>query len=78
MAVGHWNKLPRGCGGVQGQVGWGLGEPDLVGSSSAHGRTGWALRSLPSHSVIHTIILSVYLNVFSSRLVSCDAYDELT
>ena len=27
-------------GGAQGQVGWGPGQPDLVGGSPAHGR-GW-------------------------------------
>jgi len=32
--VRHWNRMPRqvGCpnsGGIQGQVGWGPGQPDL-------------------------------------------------
>lgn len=26
------------CGGVQSQVGWGPGQPDLVGGSPAYGR----------------------------------------
>ena len=40
--VRHWNRLPREGypipGGIQGQVGWGPGQPELVGGSSAHGR----------------------------------------
>ena len=38
------------CGDIQGQVEWGLGEPDLVFGNPAHGRgigTGCSLRSLP-------------------------------
>jgi len=35
--------VQRGCGcpipeDVQGQVGWGLGQPDLMGGNPAHGR----------------------------------------
>ena len=38
-----WHRLPReavGCpipGGIQGQVEWGLGQSDLMGSSPPHG-----------------------------------------
>ena len=28
----------RSCGGVQSQVGWGPGQPDLMGENSVHGR----------------------------------------
>ena len=42
-----------GCpipGGTEGQVGWGPGQPELVGGSPAHGRagSGCALSSLPT------------------------------
>jgi len=42
-------------GGVQGQVGWGPGQPYLVGGSPVHARgnqNGQALRSLPSQIFI--------------------------
>ena len=39
-----WCPIP---GGAQGQVGWGPGQPELVGGSPVHG-TGWAVRSLPT------------------------------
>jgi len=49
-----------GCpipGGIQGQVRWGPGQPDLVGGNPVYNRglgTGWSLRSFPkpSHAVI--------------------------
>ena len=41
-AVRHWHSCPdSGCpipGGIQSQVGWGPGQPQLVGSGPAHGR----------------------------------------
>ena len=41
--VRHWHELPRETAGApsleaQGQVGWGPGQPELVGGSPAHGR----------------------------------------
>ena len=44
-AVRRWHCCPESCGcpipaGTQGQVGWGPGQPELVGGSPAHGR-GW-------------------------------------
>ena len=33
---------------AQGQVGWGPGQPDLVGGSSVHGRTAGTKRTLKS------------------------------
>jgi len=47
--VTHWNRLARelvscGCpltGSVQGQVGQGFEQPDLVESILAHGSGGW-------------------------------------
>ncbi|XP_051493829.1 GPN-loop GTPase 2 isoform X1 [Apus apus] len=44
-----------GCpipGSVEGQVGWGLEQPGLVGGVPAHagGGTGWSLRSLPTQT----------------------------
>ena len=42
--VRHWNRLPREAvdapipGSVQGQVGWGFGQPGLVEGVPAHGR----------------------------------------
>ena len=48
-----WCPIP---GGAQGQVGWGPGQPELVGGSPAHGRgwgwVGFELPSNPNHSVI--------------------------
>ena len=47
-----------GCpvpGGVQGPVGRGPGQPELVGGRPACGSgagTGWALRSLPSETIL--------------------------
>ena len=41
-AVRCWHSCPESCGApsleVQGQVGWGPGQPELVGDSPAHGR----------------------------------------
>ena len=43
-AVSDWHKLPRASvgapslGSVQGQAGWGFGQPGLVGGVPAHGR----------------------------------------
>ena len=41
-ATAHWDaQRCCGCripGGAQGQVGWGLGQPELVGGSPDHGR----------------------------------------
>lgn len=42
-------------GGVQGQVVWSLGQPDLVGGISAYGRgvrTRWSLVSLPPQAIL--------------------------
>jgi len=39
----------------QGQVGWGLGQPDLVSGNPAHCRgvrTGRALKSLPTQGIL--------------------------
>lgn len=42
----HWRCCPESCGcpfseGAQGWVGWGLGQPELVGDGqAAHGRGG--------------------------------------
>jgi len=55
-AVRHWHSCPGKLwcpipGGAQGQVGWGPGQPELVGGSPTHGRGGeaeWALRALPT------------------------------
>jgi len=56
--------LPRGCGcpipgGVQGQVGWGPGQPDLVsdvevGGPACSRRVGawWSLRSFPTQAIL--------------------------
>ena len=42
-------------GGVQGQVGWGLGQPELVGGSPAHSNgfgTRWSIRSLATQTIL--------------------------
>ena len=42
-------------GGVQGQVEWGSGQPDLASDNPAHGRgygTGWTLRSFPTKTIL--------------------------
>ena len=46
-----WCPIP---GGAQGQVGWGPRQPELVGGSPAHGWGwgGWALRSLPTQTIL--------------------------
>jgi len=42
--VRHWHRLPRevvdapSLGGVQGQVGWGSGQLQLLGGNPAHGK----------------------------------------
>jgi len=53
--VRPWHCCPEGCGcpipgGAQGQVGWGPGQPELVGGSQpmAGVGAGWALRTLPT------------------------------
>jgi len=44
MVVSHWYRWPKGScgchihGGVQGQVGWGPGQPDLMVGNPAHSR----------------------------------------
>ena len=43
--------------GIQGQVGWDSGQPDLVAGNPAHGRGGWnciisKVPSNPNHSMI--------------------------
>jgi len=53
-----WCPIP---GGAQGQVGWGSGQPELVGGSPAHGRgwgsVGFEAPSNPNHSVIQKGLL---------------------
>ena len=49
-AVRHWHSCPEKlwcpiAGGAQGQVGWGPGQPEMVGGSPAHG-TGVGLGGL--------------------------------
>ena len=60
-AVRRWHSCPEKLWcpipvGAQGQVGWGPGQPELVGGSPAHGRScGWVgfeLPSSPNRSVI--------------------------
>ena len=63
LVVKCWNRLPRGCGcpdpgGVQGQAGWGPGQPVLVldmevGGPACGGEVGasWSLRSLPTQVI---------------------------
>ena len=47
--VKHWHRLPREggrCpipGNIQGQVGWGSEQPDLVEDVPAHCRWGWTI-----------------------------------
>ncbi|GAB0188788.1 hypothetical protein GRJ2_001344100 [Grus japonensis] len=57
--VRHWNRLPieavAAPSPVQGQVGWGFGQPGLVEGVPAHGRgvgTRWSLRSLPTQTFL--------------------------
>jgi len=58
--VRHWHSCPEKLwylipGGVQGRVGWGPGQPELVRGSPAHSTgvgAGWTLRSLASLSMI--------------------------
>ena len=54
-----WHRRSCGCpipGGTQGQVGWGPGQPGLVGGVPAHVRgcnwMGFKVPSNPNHSVI--------------------------
>ena len=59
---GRWGTgtgCPESCGcpipgGAQGQVGWGPGQPELVGGSQpmAGVGTGWCLRSLPTQAIL--------------------------
>jgi len=60
----------RRCGcpipaGTQGQVGWGPGQPELVGGSPAHGRgwhwVGFELPSNHSHSVILPLSTQIFM-----------------
>ena len=60
-AVRRWHSCPEKLwwpipGGTQGQVGWGPGQPELLGGSPAHGTglgwVGFELLSNPNHSVI--------------------------
>jgi len=66
MAVRRWHSCPEKLwcpipGGTQGQVGWGHGQPELVGGSPAHGRSrGWMAFKVPSnlsHSLIHNSMI---------------------
>jgi len=56
-----------GCpvpGSVQGQVGWGPGQPDLVVDNLANGRvvgTGWALRSILVQDILWFCGLFLYV-----------------
>mgnify|MGYP001852778014 FL=1 len=58
--VRHWLRLPREAvdaplQGVQGQAGWGPGQPGLVGGNTAHGRGGdtkCSLMSLPTQAIL--------------------------
>mgnify|MGYP001852133959 CR=1 FL=1 len=60
-AVRHWQSCPEKLwvpipGGAQGQVGWGSGQPELLGGSPAFSRdwgwVGFKFCSKPNHSVI--------------------------
>lgn len=52
--------MQRGCGcpipgGIQGQVGWGPGQPELVGGNPAHDRgigIRWCLRFFPAQAIL--------------------------
>ena len=62
-SFGKWSGagLGRGClcipGGAQGQVGWGPGQPELVGGSPTHGRGwGWVGFKVPSNSNCSVIL----------------------
>ena len=59
MAVRRWHSCPEKLwcpipGGTQGQVGWGPGQPELVGGSPAHNRGwgGWAFRPSPTQTLL--------------------------
>ena len=57
--VAPWSCKCPIPGGVQGQVRWGPGQPDLVGSNHIHGRgvgTRWSLRSLPIQAILCSMI----------------------
>ena len=66
----------RGCGcpvpaGVQGQVGWGPGQPSLVlnvkvGGPACGGGAGasWSLRSLPTQAILWFTICGVFIYLF--------------
>jgi len=61
--VRHRNRLPREAVNVpslkvfQGQVGWGPGQPGLVGSSPAHSRGVETLRSFAAHPFHDSMIV---------------------
>jgi len=57
--VRHWHSCPEKLwcpipGGTQGQVGWGPGQPELVGAAlpTARVEAGWALRSIPTQDIL--------------------------
>ena len=57
---GPGTAAQRNCGcpipeGIQGQVGWGPGQPKLIGGNPTHWReaeTRWSLRSLPTQAIL--------------------------
>ena len=51
-------------GTVQGQVGWGFEQPDLVEDVSAHGRGGGTLMSFPTQTILwfHDSMISFHEN----------------
>ena len=72
-----WNRLPREVvdapsipGGVQGQVGWGPGQPGLVLNVEVGGPAcgrgvgdSWSLRSLPTQAIPCVILWSLIMTI---------------
>ena len=77
--VRPWHSCPWSCGcpipgGAQGRVGWGPGQPELVGGQPAHGRglglVGSEVPSNPNHSMICNAKWKIYFSsVFESNHV---------
>ena len=69
---------------IQGQVGWGPGQPELVGGNSPpqhRVRAGWAVRSLPTQAIQRLLLYALQIRDASykerlDRIPSCRAEEK--
>jgi len=85
--VRRWHSCPEKLwcpipGGAQGQVGWGPGQPEVVGGSPAHTRDwgGWTCRFIPTQTILwfyDSIVFGIFSGIVFLPVPSVDVHNKM-